>query len=247
VFWVPPRLEAIESKAIDKLWIVFGGNAQLALDWLWFINKLGADFYRDSFLLMDYPGYGRCRGSPTGSTTISESVQFATERVLSMLHENETHPMPRVGILAHSLGCAAGLDYALIANHHIEKFVLVSPFASIPKMAAALLLPEFLRDSPTTKTVLNALIAPRNRWDNLETMKELGSRMEKEGRSADLVIIHGTDDEICPFSQGQELFRQAENDTQAFRTKFLRISGGDHNSIVETAMLPIIRHMKSKL
>jgi pimeloyl-ACP methyl ester carboxylesterase len=247
VFWIPPRLEAIESKSINKLWIVFGGNAQLALDWVWFISKLGSDFYNDSFLLMDYPGYGRCQGSTSGSTTTTESVTYATERVLSMLYENETTREPDVGVLAHSLGCAAGLNYAITSTHHINKFVLVSPFTSIPSMAKAIFIPGFLRSSPYVDQVLTALVAPRNRWDNIVAVDELATRMKRDHRTADFVVIHGTEDEICPYEQGLEVAQRAAKYDSVFTTKFVPINGGDHNGIIETALLQVVRHLKSKL
>ena len=86
-FWVPPKAAAIASKSFDKVWVVFGGNAQLALDWLWLIEHLGQDFSKDSFLLMDYPGYGLCHGKP-GSAVVTESATLASEKVIEMIYEN---------------------------------------------------------------------------------------------------------------------------------------------------------------
>jgi pimeloyl-ACP methyl ester carboxylesterase len=144
-FWVPPKSSAVQDGSFGKLWLVFGGNAQLALDWLWFIQRLGSDFENDSFLLFDYPGYGGSRGPNSGSTLTLESVGIGAEKVIAMLHENHTSKELDIGILAHSLGCAVGLNYAAQSDFAINHFVLVSPFVSIPRMALALLVPHITR------------------------------------------------------------------------------------------------------
>ena len=45
-----------------RLWLLFGGNAMLALDWLDLLR--GYPDRSAGFLLVDYPGYGLCQGSP---------------------------------------------------------------------------------------------------------------------------------------------------------------------------------------
>ena len=70
-YYVPPRDESFSG--VPRVWVLFPGNASLALDWLKFIAL--APERDDAFLLMDYPGYGGCEGSPSPA-----SIQESAER-----------------------------------------------------------------------------------------------------------------------------------------------------------------------
>ena len=246
-FWIPPKGDAIQSGTFGKLWIVFGGNAQLALDWLWFVEKLGEPFYKDSFLLIDYPGYGNCGGDTVGSTTVLESVHFATESVIKMLYENHTNRIPDVGVLAHSLGCAAGLHFAVSSRYKVNHLVLSSPFASIPKMAEQIFVPTPLRTYPAVSAIFDSLISPRNRWNNIQAIDELAERAKNEKRTVKLVIFHGDDDEICPFEQGKSLHERMLLHQPHLESKFIAIRGGDHNGLIEKAFTKISKSLQSRL
>lgn len=246
VYWIPPKYQAIEQRNFEKLWLVFGGNAQLGLDWLWFISKLGEDFEKDSFVLFDYPGYGRCQGSP-GMQSISESVDKGAERIIELLYQNETDVEPDVGILAHSLGCAAGLNYAASSLYPVNSFILMSPFQSIPNMALDIFVPSFLRSMPLVSETITGMISTKNRWNNTQSLRELGGRLEEEQRQVQMIFIHGDEDEICPFKQGEQVFRTAESLKPYIKSKFITIPGGDHNNLVETAFPQVIRALKARL
>ena len=69
-YYVPPRSGA----APRTLWVLFGGNAFLALDWRFLVN--GFPDADAAFLLIDYPGYGACEGR-AGSKNIMESADAA--------------------------------------------------------------------------------------------------------------------------------------------------------------------------
>jgi predicted alpha/beta hydrolase family esterase len=150
-------------------------------------------------------------------------------------------------VLAHSLGCAAGLQFALATRYPVNHFVLVSPFSSIPKMAMELFLPRFLHSYPIISTSLDTLIAPRNRWHNIEAVEELAQRMRREQRTANFIVIHGDNDEICPYHQGEEVYNKALQFKSTYKTQFIPVQGGDHNGIMEMASNLIIRAMKARL
>jgi len=246
-FWVPPKGDVIRSQTFERLWIVFGGNAQLALDWLWALERLAPSFQKDSFLLMDYPGYGRCQGNTQGSTTTMESVHIAAEKVVEMLYENRTTERPNVGILAHSIGCAAGLHYAASSKYPVSHMVLISPFASIPRMAAHLFFPSTIEHSPIVSTITESLVAPRNRWDNFRAIDEIGQQLRKKQDWMQVVIIHGDDDEVCPYKQGLEVYAKLQEYQPFVKSKFVRIYGGDHNGIIEVGLDQIQQAMRAKL
>jgi hypothetical protein len=46
-----------------RLWVAFCGNGSLALDWTTILA--GYPNANDAFLLVDYPGYGKCTGYAT--------------------------------------------------------------------------------------------------------------------------------------------------------------------------------------
>ncbi|MEN8142849.1 MAG: hypothetical protein ABFQ82_04555, partial [Thermodesulfobacteriota bacterium] len=75
-FYRPPL--GGENGSVTSLWLVFGGNASLALGWTDFL----ADFpdRGAGFLLIDYPGYGRSRGRAS-----PESILESTEKALAAL------------------------------------------------------------------------------------------------------------------------------------------------------------------
>ena len=57
-FYQPPP----EGNPPQAIWILFGGNAALALDWMWLVEQsAGSDL---GFLLIDYPGFGECEEVP---------------------------------------------------------------------------------------------------------------------------------------------------------------------------------------
>src|ERR1043166_2637639 len=61
-FYVPPR-GAVDDETETPLWVMFTGNASLALHWDEFVESWHGK--PCAFLLVDYPGYGACAGNPT--------------------------------------------------------------------------------------------------------------------------------------------------------------------------------------
>jgi hypothetical protein len=66
-----------------RLWLMFGGNAMSALDWL--DLPRGFPDRCTSFLLVDYPGYGLCEGSPNPAR-IRESAERAFQALQAQTH-----------------------------------------------------------------------------------------------------------------------------------------------------------------
>ena len=54
----------------QRLWLVFGGNADVALGWLGLVRSVSGS--RTAFLLIDYPGYGTCEGQPNPSAPVRQ-------------------------------------------------------------------------------------------------------------------------------------------------------------------------------
>src|SRR5205823_11593047 len=74
-FW---RIEKSET-APDHVWLVFGGNGDVALNWIGLVRDFSGP--RTGFLLIDYPGYGICEGRPNPQS-ILENAESALQALL---------------------------------------------------------------------------------------------------------------------------------------------------------------------
>lgn len=185
-----------------EIWLCFGGNGTVALDWLSYLSTWNPEF---AYLLVDYPGYGDCKGSPTPGR-IRESSRAAFAALAKHLNQPEEKLQPHLGVLAHSIGCAAGL---MAANDlGVQKLVLVAPFTTMTDMG---------------KRVLGWPLCYVNlhRFDN---RKQLAHAVK---RGARVEIFHGTADEIIPVTMSQEL--AAPHPQQV---KLHEAEGWDHNHIL---------------
>ncbi len=194
------------KQPVDRLWIVCGGNAATALGMAPFCETLHLS--GDAFLLVDYPGYGVCEGSPHPSR-IRESLRTVIPLAAKELGMPEADLPRRACVFGHSLGCAAAL--IAVEEFHIRSAVLCSPFTSTMDM---------------TRVVLKLPLGPLvwHRFDNRAGLAAL----EKDGGHA--WILHGTEDTIIPVEMSRELAREFP------ATVTLReVPGTGHNDILTNA------------
>lgn len=178
-FYIPPQAR---SPGLPRtIWLCYGGNGALALDWLHFTDAWDGRF---AYLLVDYPSYGDCAGKPTPGN-IRESNKAAFEALVQHLHTTKEELQPRIAVLGHSLGSAA----ALMAADDLDarRAVLISPFTSMTDMG---------------RTVLGWPLCHLNlhRFNNHKTLRHVASRA-----GARVVIFHGAADEVIPARMGREL------------------------------------------
>lgn len=201
-FYVPPRVVA--TGLPDTVWVCFAGNGSLALDWL-----RETDLWNDRFayLLVDYPSYGDCEGSPNPAR-IRESGKAAVEALAQRLHTTLPELRPHLAVLGHSLGSAAALMAA--DDLDIRRGVLMSPFTTMTEMG---------------RIVLGWPLCHLNRhlFDNRLTLDRVASRP-----GARLVIFHGAEDEVIPVRMGREL-AAAHPQVVMFR----EVPGGQHNDLLD--------------
>jgi len=198
-----------------NLWLVFGGNGDLALGWLDLVCALPSPC--TGFLLIDYPGYGICQGKPNPQTIFENS-----EKALQTLLEQKgwTAEANVLSVLGHSLGGAVALQFA--ARFSVDKIVLVSPFTTLDEMV---------------RKQIGINLGPllRHRFDNLTSLETILS----QNRVPEVSIFHGQSDDIIPLRMGATL---AQLDPK--RIKFVAIPEAGHNDIIQKALPLILQAMR---
>jgi fermentation-respiration switch protein FrsA (DUF1100 family) len=162
-----------------------GGNlshrGQLAAD----LNR----WTRAGVLLFDYPGYGRCGGSPT-----EKGCYEAGEGAYRWLLEQAKVPANRIVFFGESLG--GGVAVELATRHDHRALVLLYTFTSLPAAA------KYHYPWLPTFTFM------RSRFDNLA---KIG------GCHRPVFIAHGTADRVVPFAHGEALFAAANEPKEFLR------------------------------
>ena len=191
------------DKAPQNLWLVFGGNGDVALAWMELIRPSAVA--QTGYLLIDYPGYGVCEGRPNPQT-ILENSEHALQTLLA---EKAWHrDAEALGVFGHSLGGAAALQFA--ARNKVRKIVLVSTFTTMDEMVQRQI-----------RFPLGHLL--QHRFDNLGFLKSI----LLQNPVPEICIFHGAIDEIIPPKMGQAL---AELDPG--RIHYCEIPGANHNEII---------------
>jgi uncharacterized protein len=202
-FWRRPNSGAEKR----NIWLVFGGNGTVALDWLNFVADAADP--DAAFLLVDYPGYGFCDGNPTPES-ILENAEGALEAL--MAEKQGKFRAEALGLFGHSLGGAAAFQFA--ARHRVRKVIAISTFTTMDAMVRA-----------TIRISLGQLL--QHRFDNISSLKAILSSKQVP----DIFLFHGEADEIIPLEMGRAL---AQLDPS--RIRFVAVPGAHHNDVVEKAL-----------
>ncbi|MDB6171661.1 MAG: alpha/beta hydrolase [Chthoniobacteraceae bacterium] len=195
---------------------MFGGNGTRALDWADFIAD--CPLKNDAFVLIEYPGYGFCKGSASPKS-IEESAEKAVSLVGNNLHLAQTDLESRLNIAAHSIGCGAALNFAV--QHSPGKVVLIAPFTTLRDMARRVV------GMPLCYLLLS-------NFDNRTRIRELAA----SPRPPAITIFHGAEDTIIPERMGRELALISPK-----ITRFESVPDADHNDVVSAARFRIFGTM----
>lgn len=213
-----------------RIYMVFGGNAMMARDWLGIIpGSLGEQNWSDvAFVLVDYPGFGESAGSASVSSileTASLALTTATDTIDGAFDQEQQTDFV-VGAIGHSIGCAAAMHFAVnqqTAHTPLQHLVLSAPFTTLPAMAHEML--SMLKFVPHQAI---ELLTTRQGWNNLVAADQLVA-----GQGSDALpridIAHGTVDSIVPHKMGVELSQHLRS--HGFLVKFVSMEGINHNDI----------------
>lgn len=146
--------------------------------------------------IFDYRGYGKSEGSPSEKGIYGDGIA-----AYDYLINREGIPWNGVVPFGWSLGGAVAIEVAM--QRKVRALILESAFTSIRDMAGTMLLFKPI-----------SVLLPVH-YDNLG----------KIGRvRVPVLIFHGTEDEIVPFSMGESLFKAASDPKF-----FFPIKGAGHN------------------
>ena len=189
------RLNAwyLASPIASKVLLLFHGNA----------TNLGTDLSRLQFFArlgvslfeVDYRGYGKSEGSP-------DEVGLYRDANAAYRYLVEARGYKPRDILLHSqsLGGAVAIDLA--SRRECGGLIVESSFTSAREMARRMFLLPLLE------------YIPKSRFDSLRKIAQV---------RCPVLIVHGTQDQLIPFSMGQELY-QATREPKSF----LPVEGAGH-------------------
>ena len=185
--------------------IHFHGNAQNMTAHFGFVDWLPAAGF--NLFVFDYRGYGKSAGSPSRRGLYEDSLA-----VLDYLRSRPGIDHDRLLVLGQSLGGAQAITAVGSNPQGVRAVVVESTFASYQSI---------VRDKIGAIPVLSLLKTPLSR---LMISDEL-SPAAYVARIAPvpLLVIHGTADQVVPYSQGSRLFALAREPKQ-----FWTLEGGDH-------------------
>lgn len=147
-----------------------------------------------------YRGYGKSEGEPS-----EEGVYSDGKAILKYAVENLAYSTENIIIFGRSIGTTVAINTA--QNENIRGVILVSPFTSGKAQATA--------------GGLGAIsILAGDSFDNIAKIENIRSP---------LLVIHGTGDQVIPYTMGKEIYDRA-----TVTKEFVKIEGGNHNNLQDT-------------
>lgn len=158
----------------------FHGIGQQLSDLPALVRKMG-DQFQVGILAVEYPGFGMAEEYEPSETIIYEDAK----RAIAFLQNNLKIPNERIFLQGYSLG--TGIASELAYRGLGSKLILLAPYLSVPEMAST-----FVPILPTS--IANWLIQ-----DKIDTKRKAPCV------SVNVIIVHGTNDEIVPYWMGKRL------------------------------------------
>lgn len=146
---------------------------------------------------VSYRGYGKSDGEPS-----EDGVYLDGEAVLLYAVEQLGFSKKNIIIIGRSIGTAVAINTA--QNTKLGALILVTPFTSGKEHA------EY-----SGLGLISSLAG--DSFDNIEKIINI---------DAPLLVIHGTNDQVIPYSMGRKVFDKAD-----VKKSFVTIKGGGHNNL----------------
>lgn len=216
-FYIRPRDASLAAPR--RLWIFFGGNGSLALDWLDLVEEARRD--DTGYLLVDYPGYGDCAGRPT-QAGIQRNAEGAFVNLAERLGVAPAKLGADLNVLGHSLGAAAALQFAV--RRPTRQAVLLAPFTSMVKMART-----------TVGWPLCQLV--KDRFDNVGCL----ARLARRETPPVVWIFHGEADVVIPVRMARRLARRFPE-----IVRYQEIPQAGHNSLMHYGRYRILAVLRGE-
>ena len=149
---------------------------------------------------VSYRGYGKSEGTPS-----EEGVYLDGDAVYKYVTEELGFDQSNIIIFGRSIGTTVAINTS--QHKEIGGLILVTPLTSGKAQAKA-----------GGLGVISSIDG--NSFDNLTKIKNV---------KAPLLVIHGTNDRVIPYSMGKEIFDSAQA-----KKKFVKIKGAGHNNLQDT-------------
>ena len=163
-------------------------------------------------LSIDYRGYGKSDGSPDEVGVYRD----AEAAYLYLVQQRHVEP-GNIILYGHSLGGAVAIDLA--SRHESGGLIVESSFTTGREMARRMFLIPFFE------------YLPKTRFDSLAKIALVRTPV---------LVVHGTRDDVIPFSMGQRLY-EAAREPKAF----LEVDGAGHDSIFLTGGEPYLQRLRA--
>jgi len=198
-------ISTADKVKITSLYLPSTGSDELLI---YFHGNAGNIYHRIPSLLqlqgiginvigVSYRGYGKSNGDPT-----EEGVYQDGQAIFQYAVEQMGFSKEKIIIFGRSIGTAVAINTA--QNEKIRGVVLVTPMTSGKDQAEAVGLGPLSSLAQTS-------------FDNISRIGNIKSP---------LLVIHGTNDQIVPYSMGKTIFNRANT-----KKKFVRIKGAHHNNL----------------
>lgn len=170
-----------------------------------------------SVLLFEYPGYG------ISSKFEGSEHNYYTDAAALLRHIQTTYKFSPKRSVAWGYSLGSGVAVEIAKRNLVSRLVLLSPYTSISDMV----------------THRHPILAPVSRllvWDNFDS--------ESKAASIDqpVIILHGREDKIVPYTMSKDLHRQFPN------SLLLELKSGNHrlfSSMKEAHWRTLFRFMRA--
>jgi pimeloyl-ACP methyl ester carboxylesterase len=187
--------------------LFFHGNGEIAYDYQYFVND-----YLDcgiNLFVVDYRGYGLSKGRPTYTSLFEDPKRIVDELLIYLLNHYSGKCAEQIFVMGRSLGSICASVLGALNFPTLKGIIFESGFGD-----NLLLMKElFMIDHP--------LLTEKN-------MKHYSNDTYIAKIKKPCLVIHGTNDSIVPYSQGQYLYSKIPDNVEK---RFVSIHGATHNDI----------------